>query len=108
MSSPHPEWALAHKRKGTELRRINGRYYLYEVSSKWDPVKKRPRKISGKILGSVTQEHGFVESDKARLRRQALFAESVQVKECGVTAAIDTLFTDSVGVLKNHFPVAWQ
>ena len=25
----HPEWALAYKRKGTELRLLNGKYYLY-------------------------------------------------------------------------------
>ena len=27
----HPEWALAHKRKGTELRLLKGKYYLYQV-----------------------------------------------------------------------------
>ncbi|MDR0296380.1 MAG: hypothetical protein LBH91_09480 [Prevotellaceae bacterium] len=37
----HPLWALACKRKGTELRLLNGRYYLYEVTSKWNPEKKR-------------------------------------------------------------------
>jgi len=36
----HPEWANKHKRKGTKLRYINGRYYLYQVTSKWDPEKK--------------------------------------------------------------------
>lgn len=29
----HPQWALDHKRPGTELRCIRGRYYLYECSS---------------------------------------------------------------------------
>ena len=37
----HPEWALAYKRKGTELRLLNGKYYLYQVTSKWNPEKKR-------------------------------------------------------------------
>ena len=37
----HPIWALACKHKGTELRLLNGRYYLYEVTSKWNPEKKR-------------------------------------------------------------------
>jgi hypothetical protein len=66
----HPDWALAHKRKGTELRLISGKYYLYEVTSKWSPEKKRPVKITGKLLGKITEKEGFVESEKARLRKQ--------------------------------------
>ena len=29
------EWVTKHKRKGTEIRFINGHYYMYEVISKW-------------------------------------------------------------------------
>ncbi|KAA6316359.1 hypothetical protein EZS27_033318 [termite gut metagenome] len=47
--SPHPDWALAHKRKGTELRCINSNYYLYEATGKWNPEKKRSVKIGGKV-----------------------------------------------------------
>ena len=107
MISQHPEWALAHKRKGTELKRINGKYYLYEVSSKWSPEKKRPVKITGRILGSVTEERGFVESEKTRLRRQNDFAGRIQIKEYGITAAIETLFADTVTPLKTLFPETW-
>ena len=106
--SPHPPWALAHKRKGTELRLISGNYYLYEVSSKWNPEKKRPVKITGKLPSKITENDGFVESDKERLRKQRLLIERVQVKEYGVTAAIDALFADTVGALKQHFPDEWQ
>ena len=35
----HPEWALKHEKPGTELRFMKGRYYLYEVSSKWNKEK---------------------------------------------------------------------
>jgi len=38
MATEHPSWAVQFKRPGTELRLIRGRYYLYEVSSKWNPV----------------------------------------------------------------------
>lgn len=106
--SPHPQWALAHKRKGTELRLISGTYYLYEVSSKWNKEKKRSVKITGKLLGKITETDGFVESDKARLRKQHLQIESVQVKEYGVTATIDTLFGDTLHALKQYFPDEWQ
>ena len=27
----HPEWAIRHKKPGTGLRNIKGRYYLYKV-----------------------------------------------------------------------------
>jgi len=67
-TSPHPQWALKHKKKGTELRHLGGHYYLYEVTSKWNPEKKRSQKITGKLLGKITKENGFIESDKARLR----------------------------------------
>ena len=42
----HPEWALAYKRKGTELRLLKGKYYLYQVTSKWNPEKKRSIKYT--------------------------------------------------------------
>ena len=47
--SPHPQWATDHRKPGTELRLIRGRYYLYAVSSQYDPVRKRAKKITGKI-----------------------------------------------------------
>lgn len=106
--SPHPDWALAHKRKGTELRLIRGRYYLYEVTSKWDPQEKKTRKITVKFLGTITEAEGFVESEKARLRKQQLRVERVQVKEYGITAAIDAVFGDTVDALKKYFPDSWQ
>ena len=40
----HPQWAIEYKRKGTELRLIKGTYYLYKVTSKWNPEKKRSQK----------------------------------------------------------------
>jgi len=104
----HPSWALDCKRKGTELRYIRGNYYLYEVSSKWNPEKKRSVKITGKFLGKITKEDGFVESEKARLKRQQLVIEHVQVKEYGVCAAIEHLFGDTVKILKKHFADCWQ
>lgn len=104
----HPNWATKHKRKGTELRLINGRYYLYEVSSKWDPVKKRPKKITGKLLGKITKELGFVESDKAKLRKREITVSKLTVKEYGVAALIDSHFAEYKVLLKKHFPEHWQ
>ena len=54
--SKHPQWALKHKKPGTELKLINGRYYLYEAKSVYDKTLKRSRKVSGSILGRITEE----------------------------------------------------
>ena len=104
----HPDWALACKRKGTELRLLNGKYYLYQVTSKWNPEKKRSIKITEKYLGSITEAEGFVESEKARLRRQQIQIERVQVKEYGIASTIEHLFTDTVSALKKFFPDNWK
>ena len=104
----YPSWALDCKRKGTELRNFKGNYYLYEITSKWDPDKKRSVKITGKYLGKITEADGLVESEKARLRKQQLVVERIQVKEYGVYAAIESVFGDTVKMLKKHFPDTWQ
>ena len=49
VSNKHPEWALKHKKARTELRLINGRYYLYEVSSKWNKQKNERKKLQVKF-----------------------------------------------------------
>jgi len=41
---------------------MKGRYYLYEVLSKWNKEKKRAQKVTGKILGRITKDKGFTPS----------------------------------------------
>lgn len=106
--STHPHWATKHKRKGTELRLINGRYYLYEVSSKWDPEKKRARKITGPLLGKITKEDGFIESEKAKLRKKEVTVSKLCVKEYGVTAFLVSHLAEYKKLLKKHFPEHWH
>lgn len=106
--SKHPEWATKHKRKGTELRLINGKYYLYEVSSKWNPTLKRSQKITGKMLGKITEKDGFVESSKEILRKQQIIPKNVTVKEYGVSAFIDSYLAEYKQLLEKHFPEYWR
>ncbi len=56
----HPEWALKFKTKGTELRNMNGKYHLYNVTSKRDPVTKKTKKITLNHIGTITEEHGLI------------------------------------------------
>ena len=43
-----------------EIRSIGGHYYTYLVSSKWDAGKGRPQKVTGKSIGKITEEDGFI------------------------------------------------
>ena len=83
-------------------------YYLYAVSSRWDKEKKRSAKITGKLLGKIIEQDGFVESDKARIARQQMKIAHLQVKEYGVTALIGSVFHDIVLALQQHFPDIWK
>src|SRR5664279_3712627 len=87
--SPHPSWATDHRKPGTELRLIRGRYYLYAVSSRYDPAKKRAKKITGKLLGTITKEDGFVNSEKRKLVEKAALGvdpSTICVREFGFTS----------------------
>ncbi|MBN1969520.1 MAG: transposase, partial [Candidatus Delongbacteria bacterium] len=106
--SKHPDWATKHRTKGTELRLINGHYYLYSVTSKWDPEIKRARKITGKILGKITEQDGFIESDKRKLDKKTVKIEKIVVKESGVTSFIENNVGDFKDLLKKHFPDYWE
>lgn len=103
-----PEWVLNHKKKGTEIRFLNGRYYMYEVSSKWNPEKKRAQKITGKLLGKITRENGFVASDKDTLRSKSINIQNVSVKEYGMSDLIQRITGNYIELLKNYFPKQWQ
>lgn len=106
--STHPLWATKYKRKGTELRCLNGKYYLYEVSSKWDKTLKRAKKITGQLLGKITEEDGFIESDKNKLRNQPINPTKIYTKEYGVTALCVSQFQYYMQLLEKYFPNHWQ
>ena len=101
----HPKWALKHKRKGTELRLIRDTYYLYEVSSRWNPEKKRVQKITGRLLGKITKE-GFIQSPKYALAQRPI--QSVVVKEYGASHFLWQLMSDMTAALQDVFPSCWR
>jgi len=54
-----------------EIRYISGHYYTYLVSSKWDPEKGRPQKVTGKSIGKITEADGFIpNANGMRLMRE--------------------------------------
>lgn len=65
----HPEWALKFKEKGTSIRCIRGKYYLYKVTSKRDPVTKKPKTITLGQIGVITEEYGLIPTGQKRKGR---------------------------------------
>ena len=109
-TSPHLLWALAQKKKGTELRSIKGKYYLYEYKTVYDKIKKRPKKISGPLLGSITEKDGFIPSSKRELEKgisKTTFT-SIQCKEYGISELINTRFNEYTNQLEKVFPNEWK
>ena len=102
VTNKHPEWALKHKKTGTELRLMKGRYYLYEVSSKWNKEKKRAQKITGKILGRITEDKGLIFS-KSNNATPALQFNDLSIKTCGVATLLEQLMKDVFTALQKHF-----
>jgi transposase len=105
-ASVHPSWATQHRKAGTELRFINNNYYLYEVSSKYDPSIKRARKITGKLLGKITEESGFTASSKDKLRKkaeQSVIIDNLTTKEYGAQQLIMKLAAKQYKALEKVF-----
>jgi transposase len=104
-TSNHPKWATKHKRKGTELHKIRGRYYLYEVTSKYDKEKKRAKKITGKCLGSITEE-GFTPSKKNK--DQDISDGSISVKSYAGCCYFENEASNWSAQLQKSFPDSWK
>jgi len=106
----HPDWALAHKKSGTELRYLNGKYYLYAYSSKYDKEKKKAKKSTGKFLGRITEKEGFIPSGKRKLEHvlQLKHLTNPVCKEYGVSLLITKKFTQTIEHLSHNFPTQWK
>ena len=94
----YPEWVEKQRRKGTNISCIRGKYYLYACTSKYDPIKKRARKITGEYLGRITED-GLIPP-----KRKKNEIKEVTVKEFGAGNAAVELGSDIHAALKKHFP----
>lgn len=114
-SSPHPDWAVKFRKPGTELRCINGRYCLYECRCVYDKEKKKNKKITGKYLGSITEQGGFkpskkrlmeAEMEKLKAGEKPEVATPLvgQVREYGLSWLIDNSMSELTQRLKEDFP----
>jgi len=63
---------------------------------------------TGKLLGRITKEDGFIESEKAKLRKRKPAVSKLVVKEYGVSSFIQSYLDEYKELLKKHFPDYWQ
>lgn len=101
-----PEFVIAAigNRTGVEVKEHNGRYYGYQIKSIWDNKKKRPKKITEKFLGKIT-EAGLV---KPKHERMMDSMKSMSVKEFGATQFMSQEAQDIIQNLKDTFPESWK
>lgn len=100
----YPDWVLNHKEKGTEIRKAGNNYYLYRYRNVWDKKKKRPKKITEKFLGKIT-ETGLL---KPRHERIIDSIKCMSVKEFGATQFMVSESQDILQNLKDTFPESWK
>ena len=96
----YPEWVEKYRQKGTNISCIRGKYYLYACSSKYDPEKKRAKKITGEYLGRITED-GLIPPKRKQVE---LGDKEVSIKEYGASKAVSELGSDIYAMLKKHFP----
>lgn len=100
----HPDWVLRQKIKGSEIKYINGNYYLYYVSSRWNKEKKRSEKVSGKLIGRITPEGMHSRTSAAT----QIEAKSVSVKEYGASHYLYQKHSHILQALQANFPVWYK
>ncbi|MDR0517399.1 MAG: transposase [Fibromonadaceae bacterium] len=97
-----PSWVLKHREPRTEIKLINGVYYKYAVSYRYDKEKKRTSKITGHLLGKIT-ESGFAPSDKDSLRKQGEQIPKIDTKTYGIYHLFSNLLSEEIASLKASF-----
>ena len=92
---PFPDWVEKQKRQGCEIKKIKDYYYMYERKSIWDPIRKKPKKVTGTYLGKVTPD-GII-SPKNHINSPIFSIEY------GATSFLAGLTTDLFHMLSKHF-----
>lgn len=92
-----PEWVQKQKKKGFEIKKIHGNYYMYELKSAWDPKRKKAKKVTGEYIGKVTPD-GVVPKKKRVSSTAPVFSV-----EFGATAFLAGLSGDILEALRGHF-----
>ena len=100
-----PSWVLELKPPGTEVKYINGRYYLYTASSSVRGEDGKPHKISGEYLGVLVKDVGLIKKGE----RDSKLQGKVRPKySYGIAGTLTPLMGDELSRLRTLFPEEWQ
>jgi len=92
----YPDWVLQHKKKGTYINRVGGKYYLYAAHSERVAGTKKVRRVSDGYLGRITEADGFIPA------KRKLF-DTPNVYEYGLSTVILHLCKQIRSGLKREF-----
>ena len=106
-----PDYVLNFPRqKNTEIKKIGNNWYVYERFSKYDPIIKRSRKVSGKCLGKITPD-GLVPTKRRLVSEVGAEKPSAQVSDV-VEAGAVMFFWNRTSALRERlklvFPDLWK
>jgi hypothetical protein len=98
-----PDWIQKFKEPRTEIKRIKNGFYKYEVSFVYNRKKKRTDKKTGRLLGKITEQDGFIPSSKDELRRRSEELPQVDIKTFGVYHLFSDLIKEEIRSLIESF-----
>lgn len=101
MNRDFPEWVLKHKKKGVAIEKRGDSYYASQVTSVWDPKKKRAQKKTLEYLGKITPNGLVPPKGKHDCQLGG-------VLEAGNFAYLDHFARHLSGPLRDCFPYDWQ
>ena len=83
------------------------KYYVYQITSKWDAEKNRPKKVTGKSIGKITETEGFIpNANGLRLMKEMRITPDIApvVKNYGAYEMLRQLSPDIEEQLRKYFP----
>ena len=101
-----PEWVQKFKEPRTEIKKVGGHFYKYQVEYRYNKQKKRTDKVTVGLLGKITQEEGFVPSEKNKLKQQAersVDPSKVDIRMFGVFGLFSELLEEEIKGLSRVF-----
>jgi hypothetical protein len=83
------------------------KYYVYQITSRWNAEKNRPQKVTGKSIGKITAADGFIpNANGLRLMKEMRITPDVapSVKNYGSYELLQQLSPNLGTQLQKHFP----
>ena len=101
-----PEWVQKFKEPRTEIKKVGGHFYKYQVEYRYNKQKKRTDKVTVGLLGKITEQDGFVPSEKHLLKKKAghyVDPSKVDIKMYGVYGLFSELLEEEIRGMKTFF-----